>query len=200
MAFWYLEDLASIADRPRAWRGGEKREGEKGDSFEGSPTLEDHVNGRSAVRGARRPELQRLEEVVEVQLNAVVLVDLLRQTSGLTTSGGGGESGARGNGRSVGRARGMGAREGLELLLRVESWATRGERSDGQSHRAVVGKDTGRELIRHSAMCRLSGKRRKENISDGDGGFAKCMGKDLHYAECHFNDFWIHDKYSTQSA
>jgi len=46
-------------------------------------TVEDHVNGRSAVRGARRPELQRLEEVVEVQLTAVVLVDLLRQTSGL---------------------------------------------------------------------------------------------------------------------
>ena len=69
--------------RARAWRGGEKREGEKGDSFEGSPTVEDHVNGRSAVRGARRPELQRLEVVVEVQLTAVVLVDLLRQTSRL---------------------------------------------------------------------------------------------------------------------
>jgi len=101
-----------LLGRARAWRGGEKREGEKGDSFEGSPTVEDHVNGRSAVRGARRPELQRLEEVVEVQLNAVVLVDLLRQTSGLTTSGGGGESGARRGGRSgTGRVR-VGAQRG----------------------------------------------------------------------------------------
>ena len=37
-----------------------------------------------AVRGGAPPAgLQRLEEVVEVQLTAVVLVDLLRQTSGL---------------------------------------------------------------------------------------------------------------------
>ena len=33
----------------RAWRGREKREGEKGNSFEGSPTVEDNGNGWNFV-------------------------------------------------------------------------------------------------------------------------------------------------------
>ena len=86
-----------------------KREGEKGDSFEGSPTLEDHVNGRSAVRGARWPEVQRLEEVVKVQLIAERRV--MRERQSRRRARRGGKSGERGGGRSGAQARESGGGE-----------------------------------------------------------------------------------------
>jgi len=86
-----------------------KREGEKGDSFEGSPTLEDHVNGRSAVRGARWPEVQRLEEVVKVQLIAERRV--MRERQSRRRARRGGKSGEQGGGRSGAQARESGGGE-----------------------------------------------------------------------------------------
>ena len=106
----------------RAWRGGEKREGEKGDSFEGSPTLEDHVNGRSAVRGARWPEVQRLEEV-----------QLIAERRGCESGRVGGERAGEARAESEGegeaaprRVRAAAASAGVErvrLEQREDSWA-----------------------------------------------------------------------------